>query len=156
MSEMQAATEPLTDKLFNNEESDAAQPEPSESGVMESKSDLGTSAAADPPTHEITYPGVFLSSVLNVALLLAMFLVALDMVSISQHGSAANCDSKKVIIDNCSHGDSHHYSGVSQRRPGRLVRICLFHDSRHFPSLLGESLQVLPSQEHLHDLHCHL
>ena len=156
MSEMQAATEPLTDKLINNKESDAAQPKPSERGVVDSKLDLGTLVAADPLTYEITYPGVFLSSVLNAALLLALFLVALDMVSISQHGSAVNCDSKKIIIDNCSHGDSHHYSRVSQRRPGRLVRICLFHDSRHFPSLLGESLQVFPSQDHLHNLHCHL
>ena len=83
MSEIQAATEPLTDKLINNKESGTAQPKPNERGVMESKPDPGTPTATDPPTHEITYPGVFLSSVLNAALLLAMFLVALDMVSIS-------------------------------------------------------------------------
>ena len=95
-------------------------------GAIETKADPATPAAADPPTGEIKYPGVFLSSVLQIALRVAMFLVALDMASLAQQDPAGNCDSKKIKnIDHCSHGDSHPHSRVSQRRPGRLVRISL-------------------------------
>lgn len=94
MPEMQAAIESTTDKSVDNihEEKDDAHPRLSEMGGMETNPDPATSAAPDPPTRKIEYPGVFLSSVLYVALLLAMFLVALDMVSLPQQDSAGIWD----------------------------------------------------------------
>ena len=100
MPEMEAATESMTDKLVDNinEEEDDAQSRPSEMKVMKTNSDSATPTAANPSTREIKYPGFFLSLVLYVALLLAMFLVALDMVSLAQQDSAGNCDSNKMEL----------------------------------------------------------
>lgn len=63
---------------------------------METEPNAATPAAADPPIREIEYPGFFLSSVLHIALLLAMFLVALDMVSLAQQDAAGHCDADRI------------------------------------------------------------
>ena len=85
MTEIQLPTEPRNDEITNKRETDAAVP--SELEVMGAKQELITLAAPDTASPEIKYPGLFLSSVLHAALLLAMFLVALDMVCASLHNS---------------------------------------------------------------------
>ncbi|KAF2138889.1 uncharacterized protein K452DRAFT_328628 [Aplosporella prunicola CBS 121167] len=79
MPETKTATDPLTDKSIDHEVRDTARSKPSKGGAKENEPASGAPAAASSPTNELTYPGRFLSIVLNIALLLAMFLVALDM-----------------------------------------------------------------------------
>jgi len=83
---MQATTD-TTSAAYNGErgkDKDVASPNPepmaNDDGVLE-KSEAEIPTSAGPPlASKITYPGAVLASILNIALLLSLFLVALDMV----------------------------------------------------------------------------
>lgn len=85
MFEMQAITKPLTNDDHVDTEEKAATPKVSDTEVAESRPKPVTPTAASPLARDITYPGPLLLSVLIIALLLAMFLVALDMASIGSN-----------------------------------------------------------------------
>ncbi len=54
------------------------------------------------------------------------------------------------------HGYSDYHGRVPERRPNRLVWLCLLSLPGRFPSFLGQGLQVLPAEDSLPDMHCHL
>jgi hypothetical protein len=79
---MQAVSEDTTSADHDGEkDASSSNPEPIDENVLETPK-VETSATASPPgAPKITYPGVLVASILNVALLLSLFLVALDLVS---------------------------------------------------------------------------
>lgn len=93
---MQAASEDTTLADHNGEKA-SSKPEP----VDDSLPTADIPAATNPPAvPKITYPGVLVASILNIALLLSLFLVALDLVSflVIHHRSTF-----KVLIDSSGH-----------------------------------------------------
>lgn len=81
---MQAATEDTTSADHDGEKgADSSQPKPASIDDALETSGVEPAVPANPSTApKITYPSVLVASILNVALFLCLFLVALDLVSI--------------------------------------------------------------------------
>lgn len=82
-SEMQAATEDTTSTSHDMEKDTASsKPEPESIDDVLETPQVDLAVPANPPTApKITYPGFLVASILNVAIYLCLFLVALDLVS---------------------------------------------------------------------------
>lgn len=110
-----------------------------------------TAAPAAAPAVKITYPGPLLTVVITFALLLALFLVALDIVS---------CWSiilvSSLYLTEAEHHRNRHpnnHRRVPQRRGHWLVWLRLLPLARNVSGLLGQGVQVLPTQDRLPVVH---
>lgn len=104
--------------------------------------------AARPPGFNVLYPGYFVQAVLIVGLLLAMFLVALNMLRSSKWPNNENGTSADYwsLLEHHCNGYPHYHGRVPQRRPSWLVRIGFLHVPGSFPGLLGQDIQILPTE----------
>ena len=92
--------------------------------------------ASTAPSDITEYPKALQLVFIVVALILAMFLVALDMTIVAT--------AIPRITDEF------------QSRPGRLVWLCFLPDSRRLPVDMGQGLQILSIEDVVHDPFCRI
>lgn len=100
---------------------------------------------------ESEYPSGLLLIPIISALVLTVFLIALDQVSNYLLLTMSNANaSLSLPPDNYCDGDSPDYRRVPDSRQSLVVWLCLLYDVRRFPIHLGQNLQILPSKDIIH------
>lgn len=99
------------------------------------------------------YPKGFPFVFILISLMLSMFMIALDLVSVLLHLNNPRLISR---ADNRGNGYPKDYRSVSQCFPDRMVRLSVLPDGCYVHWSLGQALQVLPREVDLFGLNVHL
>lgn len=127
--------------------------EPKDVSILNTTDEDEKKATPAPGPPDLEYPGVITGSVLTIALLLAMFLVALDMVRTMFFRYLCEEVANQVSPRASSPLLSPLSRLTSIAKIRWMVRICLLPLLGQLSGLLGKSIQVLPHQDCLSNRH---